>query len=187
MWAQIRQSNTSLSSGWRDDTPQEICALKHDSLYNAQASRFILCHVFKDFTYSFESPFRRTYFNLEDAFVFLPISVCLSLISTSHHFGGAVCVRTTFYLFQKFFGTIGLVSLPASLSRHAPECFSLSLLQERITSTFLVSTGPFPTFSTLCHDALSFPRLPSAAKTSTAPGPVPLIFRCNTADTNFVV
>ena len=45
----------------------------------------------------------------------------LSIESTSHHFGSAVCVRTAFYLFQK------LLDIP-----------SLSLLQERNTPTFLV-------------------------------------------------
>ena len=47
MWAQIRQSDISLSSGWREDTPQEICALQHNSLHDAQASHFILCHFSK--------------------------------------------------------------------------------------------------------------------------------------------
>ena len=34
MLANVRQSDTSLSSGWRDDTSQEICALQHNSLYD---------------------------------------------------------------------------------------------------------------------------------------------------------
>ena len=45
MWEKILQSDTSLSSAWRDDTPQEICAPQHNSLYDAQSSRLIFCHV----------------------------------------------------------------------------------------------------------------------------------------------
>ena len=105
MWAQIRQSDTSLSSGWRGDAPQEIRALQHNSLHDVQSSRFIFCHFFKGLAYTFDGPSRRAYFNFEDSFVSLPVfSVFQRIISVFHHFGGAVCVRTTFYLFQKLFG-----------------------------------------------------------------------------------
>ena len=76
MWAQIRQSDTSLSSHWRDDTPQEICALQQNSLFDAQSTRLIFCHFFKGPTYSFEGPFRGPCFDLEDAFIFFPLSTC---------------------------------------------------------------------------------------------------------------
>ena len=36
MRAQIRQSNTSLSSGWRDDAPQVTCSFQHNSSCDAQ-------------------------------------------------------------------------------------------------------------------------------------------------------
>ncbi len=124
MRASVRQSDTSLSSGWRDDSPQKICTLQHDSLYNAQASRFIFCNFFKSFAYSFEGAFRRAYFNLEDSFVFLPVSVFWRIVSKPHHFGSAVCVRPTFYLFQKFFGKRLLLPLALCPSSSASfRCF----------------------------------------------------------------
>ena len=70
-----------------------------------------------------KGPFRRAYFNLEDSFVLLPVSVFERAVSKSHHFGVAVCLRTTFFLFQKFF-------------RHPLETFTLSLSREKY-STFL--------------------------------------------------
>ena len=101
MRAQIRHRGTSLFSGWRGR--KKFCALQHNSLYNAQAFRFMFYHLFKG-SYSFEGPFRHAYFNLEDSFVFLPTSVFSRVVSKSHHSGSADCIRTTFHLIQKFFG-----------------------------------------------------------------------------------
>ena len=63
------------------------------------------CHFFQGLSYSFESPFRRAYFNLEGSFVFLPISVIQRIVSESHQFGGCKSVSALpFHVFQKFFG-----------------------------------------------------------------------------------
>ena len=128
------------------------------------------------------------YFNLEDALVFLPISAFQRKISVFHHLGVQSVSALLF--------TCSRNSLARDSGCHwpfIPSCFafsesfrnlSLSFLQERNTPTFLVYTGLFPAFSIVCHGAPSFPRLPSTAKSSTAPDPVPSNFRCNTADTN---
>ena len=52
MRAQIRQSSSSLPSGWRDDAPHVICTLPHDSLYDAQYSGPLFCHCPKGLTNS---------------------------------------------------------------------------------------------------------------------------------------
>ena len=148
----IRDRDTSLSSRWRNDALQEICTLQHNSLHNAQASRFILCHFSKGFAYTFECPFRRAYFNLEDSLC-IPPNLRIFWASCPHLLilGGAVCVRTIFHLFQKFFGKRLL--LPLSLYPSLLFLLSnplknvlLSLFQERNTPTFLVETAPFQLF-----------------------------------------
>ena len=53
--------DTSLPPDLRDETPQEICAPQHNSLYKAQPSRLVFCPFFKGFAYFFEGPFRRAY------------------------------------------------------------------------------------------------------------------------------
>ena len=63
--------------------------------------------------------------------------------SKSHHYWRAICVRTTFLLVPEILWQVtlvatGLVSLPAFPSEHPSETFSLTLLQERSTPTFLV-------------------------------------------------
>ena len=131
MWAQTTTDDTSLSSGWRDDTPQEIRALQHTSLNNVHASRFIFCHFFKGLAYSFEDPFRRAYSNFEISFVCLR-SLCLlrHIINILTILGSAVCVRTAFYSFQTFFGKRLLLLLALYL-------FLLLCLSISIPKTFL--------------------------------------------------
>ena len=179
---------TSLSSGWRDDTPPEICALQHNSLYDVYSSSLIFCHFFKGLSYPFKSPFRRTYFNLEDALTFLPFSAFSHKISVFHHLRSANSVRTTFTCSWCILARDSRCHWPC-----IPSCFFLlgqlsePLCLKSITGkypTFLVCTGLLPAFSIACHDAPSFPRLPSTANSSEAPGPLPSNFRCNTADTN---
>ena len=113
--------DTSLSSGWRDDTPQEICALQHNSLYDVRASRFIFCHFFKGFAYSFEGP--------NPHLIVLGVQSVSALFScSSNSLAGDPCCRWP--------------CVPSSffLSQHPLEISSLSLFQ------FLVQAGLLPTF-----------------------------------------
>ena len=142
MWAQIRQSDTSLSSGWRDDTPQEIRALQHKSLCNVQASRFIFCHFFKGLAYSFEGPFRREYFHIEHSFIFLPIAVFEDNIQISSFWVCSLCphyfLLVPEILWQETLVTTALYPFAAFLFQHLFEISLRALLQERNTPTFLV-------------------------------------------------
>ena len=106
IWATIQHRDTSLSSRWRNDAPQEICTLQHNSLYDAQSTRLIFCHLFKGLTYSFESPFRGPYFDLDDAF----ISSSWECNQCPHNTLLVPCV-----LWQVTHAAIGLVSLPVFL------------------------------------------------------------------------
>ena len=111
-------------------------------------------------------------------------------ISTSHHFRGAVCVRTTFYLFQKFFGRRLL--LPLALYPFLLLFLSIPWKFHRFRSckreihphslcklVFSQHSPQSATMSLLFHDCRPLPRSSTAT-----PGPVPSIFRCNTTDTN---
>ena len=75
---QVGHRDSSLSSNWRDDTPQVVRASGHDFLHNVQLSSFVLCHLLKGFFYSVKGPFRGLYFTLK----------MLLYSSQSQHFSG---------------------------------------------------------------------------------------------------
>ena len=160
----------------------------HCRTLNLLASSFAtLSHASRN---SFERPFHSTDFNLEDAFVFLPISALKTQnIRSSSFWGCRLCPDNTLpvpdILWQETLVAIGIVFLPPLLSRHPSQTSSLSIFRSRSTPTFFVSTGLFLAFSKACHDAPSFPRPLSNANSSMAPDPLPSNFRCNTADTDW--
>ena len=77
MWANIRQSDSSHSTDWRDDPPQEVRALPQNFLHHAQTSNFILWHLLVSFADSFEGSLRRL--------SFLPVSFLKVLLTTILH------------------------------------------------------------------------------------------------------
>ena len=100
-WAQVRHSDTSLSSRWRNDASQVVRTLQHNSLYGAQSTRLIFCHLFSGLTYSFEDTFRGPYFDLEDSShspLFNAKKPCCIILGVQ-----SVSVQH-FHLFQVFFG-----------------------------------------------------------------------------------
>ena len=144
--------------------------------FSAQCSNVL---PFKGFAYSSKGPLRRAHFIFQSSFVFLPISFFQCTVSKPHHLGSAVCVCTSSNLTQNFFGRrlllpLALYPFMLVLLGILEKLCSLSPFQDSRTPTSFEKTGPFPAFSTICHDARSVPRLPSTAKTSTAPGRVPL-------------
>ena len=141
-------------------------------------------------TYSFEGPFRGSYFDLEDAFIFFPLSTSQRKKAMFHCPGSAISVRTTPYLLQVLFGrklslSVALCPFLFFLFRHPSKTLSLSLLPRESTPTFLVCTGLSPAFSIVFHDAPSSPRLLSTANSSKVQLLLPANFRCNTADTDW--
>ena len=122
--AQIRNRNISLSFDWRDDSPQEIFNFQHNSLNYVQSSILIFGLFFKGLSYPFESPLRRACFDLENAFWF----------------------RTTFYLFQIFFGgrLLPLALYPFLLFFFGilHKCFLRFLFQAKSAPTFLKLIAP---------------------------------------------
>ena len=93
MWAQIKQSNNSLSSSWRNDALQIICTFQHNSLYDAQSSRVIFCHFFQRPHGFLRRPIPwPPNFDLEDALIFF--SSFQRKGGLFHHPGSAISIFT---------------------------------------------------------------------------------------------
>ena len=97
--ANIRQSESSHSTDRRDDPPQEARAFSQDILRNVQAADIIHCHLLTSFPTSFTSPSFLPVFFLKT----LPIAMLHCDVGTAHCLGTAICIRTSFDLFQNFF------------------------------------------------------------------------------------
>ena len=91
--AQLRHRSASLSSRWRNDASQVICA--SDFLHDVQLPCLILRHLLEGFLYSIKSPFRGFYCSSENAFVFFQspllratkprfIILCVQPVSSQH-------------------------------------------------------------------------------------------------------
>ena len=152
IWAQIRHRGTSLFSGWRDNTPQEICTLQHNSLFNLPASSLA--------TFSQASHIlSNVALNQEDARTFLPISNAKYQYPIT--LGVQAVSALLVFMFQVFLAKDSRCHWPCISTSF--KNFLLSLFQATSTPTFLVYTGLFPAFSIDCHDAPSFPHRPSTA------------------------
>ena len=111
-------------------------------------------------------------------------------ISEVHHFGGAVCVRTTLYLFLKFFGRrlslpLGSVFLPPLLSRHPSQTSSLSIFRSTSTPNILCINWSFPSILQSLPRCAFFSTTSFQCQFFNGASPLPSNFRCNTADTDW--
>ena len=94
--------------------------------------------TFKCLTCSFQSPFRGLRFDLEDAFMFFPLSIFQqkSTVSSSWECNQRLCLFKGILL-PEVHVAIGLVSLPAVLSRPPSQTSSLSVFEKKSTPTSL--------------------------------------------------
>ena len=112
--------------------------------------------------YSFEGPFRRPYFNLEDAFVFIPISAFLRQKSSVSSFWECSLCPHYFLLvpeilWQETLVAIGLVSLLPFLLRHPSDFFRFRCFMRKVLPHSLYVL--VPAFSIICRDSLPLPIL----------------------------
>ena len=184
------ETHTSLSSCWRDTAPQVICTFQQHFLHGTQLSCLIFRHLLEGFLCSIKGPFRGFCLDSEDAFVFFPLSSFQRKGGLLHHPGSAIspCLHNTSRVpgipWPTIRVAIGLVSLPAFLSRHPLETSLISVSHRRNTPTFLVCTGLFPAFSITIHDAPSSPRRRTTATLSRVCLLLPPEFCCSIAGTS---
>ena len=103
MRTQVGHCNASLSSYWRNDASQVVCASDHDFLRDARLSCLIRCYLLEGFLCSVKSPFRGFPFSPENAFVFFP-STAQGDKALLHHSVHAVSVIAELNLLQVLFG-----------------------------------------------------------------------------------
>ena len=113
MRANVRQGDSSHPINRRDDPPQEVSALCQNLLCDAQTASVILCHFVVISGNSFNGPLTKLFFLPMFFLRILLVTILHCEVGTTHCLGAAICIRTSFDLFQNL--SEGRFLLPLTL------------------------------------------------------------------------
>ena len=169
MRAQARHCDSSLSSNWRDDTPQVVCTSKHDLLHNAHLFCLVLCYLLKGFLNSAKGPFRVFHVSSESVLKFFPVFI-FTAVKPFFIIGSLQSVSWQHFTCSKY-------SLAGDSCCHWPwipfllqpalETSLLCFFLEENIPTSHVHMALFPSFSTSFRGTPSFPPPASTARLTT--------------------